>query len=100
MKYLLSLGLVVLLSNPFEIIAQNAMYKKEDMKRILETYSEIVVNMPGWEYKYTGNWVNTMTIEGDHTLTFSRGKVMHSYDLSKAVFIQEEGNYVKVWLSK
>lgn len=100
MKYLFALGLVVALSNPFNADAQNAMYKKEDMKRILETYNEIVVNMPGWEYKYVGNWVATMTIEGDHTLTFTRGKVTHSYDLSKAVFIQEEGSFVKVWLSK
>ncbi|MCF8463301.1 MAG: hypothetical protein K9G41_00555 [Flavobacteriales bacterium] len=98
MKYLLSLGLVVLLSNPFNLFAQDAMYKKEDLKRILETYNEVVINMPGWEYKYSGNWISTMTIEGNHTVTFTRGKVTHSYDMSKAIFIQEEGSFVKVWL--
>ncbi|MFM1875830.1 MAG: hypothetical protein RL266_1567 [Bacteroidota bacterium] len=100
MKYLFALGLVVALSNPFDVSAQTAMYGKDDLKRILETYNEIVINMPGWEYKYAGNWISTMQIEGDHTVTFTRGKVTHSYDLSKAVFIQEEGSFVKVWLGK
>lgn len=97
MKYLFSLGIVALLSNPFDSSAQ-AMYKKEDLKRILETYDEVVMNMPGWEYKYSGNWISTLTIEGDYTVAFTRGKVTHSYDLSKAIFIQEEGSFVKVWL--
>jgi len=99
MKYLFSFALVVLMAVSFDSSAQS-MHKKEDWKRILETYNEIVVFMPGWEYKYVGNWIATMTIEGDHTLTFTRGKVVHSYDLSKAVFIQEEGSYVKIWLGK
>ncbi len=97
MKYLFSLGIVALLSNPFDSSAQ-AMYKKEDLKRILETYDEVVMNMPGWEYKYSGNWISTLTIEGDYTVAFTRGKVTHSYDLSKAILIQEEGSFVKVWL--
>lgn len=100
MKYLFALGLMIALSNPFHANAQDAMYEKDDLKRILETYNEVIVNMQGWEYKYTGNWISTMTLEGDHTVTFTRGKVTHSYDLSKAVFIQEEGNYVKVWLGR
>ncbi|MBP9151041.1 MAG: hypothetical protein K9G46_12635 [Flavobacteriales bacterium] len=97
MKYLFSLGLVVILSNPFDLFAQ-AMYSKTDLKRILETYNEVIVNMPGWEYKYSGNWISSLTIEGDYTATFTRGKITHSYDLSKAIFIQEEGTFVKVWL--
>jgi len=97
MKYLLSLGLVVLLSNPFDLFAQEAMYPNDEFKKILDTYEEVVINMPGWEYKYSGNWKNTMTIEKDHALTFTRGKVVHSYDLGKVVFVQEEGNYVKLW---
>ena len=96
MKYLLSLGLVVLLSNPIESFAQDPLYPKAEFQKILETYDEIVVNMDGWEYKYSGNWTNTMSIDHDHALTFTRGKVTHSYDLSKVVFVQEEGNYVKL----
>lgn len=97
MKYLLTLGLAVLLSNPFDASAQ-AMYSKDDLKRILETYQEVIVHKQGWEYKYTGNWLSTMELKGDYTLTFSRGRVVHSYDLSRTTFIQEEGNYVKFWL--
>ncbi len=98
MKYLLSLGLVILLSNPFDASAQDAMYPNADFKKVLESYDEIIVVMPGFDYKYTGNWTNTMEITGNHALTFTRGKVTHSFDLSKVMFMQEEGNYVKLWL--
>jgi hypothetical protein len=97
MKYLLSLGLVLLLSNPFNASAQDALYSKADFEKILQTYSEVVVVIPGFDYKYVGNWLSTMEIVGDHTLVFSRGRVVHSYDLSKVVMVQEEGNYVKLW---
>ena len=96
MKYLLSLGIIILLSNPFESSAQDAMYSNVDFKKILETYNEIVIVMPGFDYKYTGNWTNTMEITGEHALTFTRGKVTHSYDLSKVVMVQEEGSYVRL----
>ena len=97
MKYLLSLGLIVLLSSPFDSQAQEALYSNADFKKILESYDEIVVVTNGFDYKYTGNWTNTMEIIGNHALTFTRGKVIHSFDLSKVVFVQEEGNYVKLW---
>jgi len=97
LKYLFTLGIVALLSNPFDIFAQEALYLKADFLKILETYDEVVVNMPGWEYKYTGNWKSAMAIERDRTLTFTRGKTVHSYDLGKVMFVQEEGTYVKLW---
>ncbi|MDB4656204.1 hypothetical protein OAE48_05070 [Flavobacteriales bacterium] len=97
MKYLLSLGLIVLLSNPFDSFAQDALYSNADFKEILESYDEIIVVMNGFDYKYTGNWTNTMEISGNHALSFTRGKVTHSFDLTKVVFVQEEGNYVKLW---
>ena len=97
MKYLLSLGLVLLLSNPFNASAQDALYSKADFEKILQTYNEVIVVIPGFDYKYSGNWLNSMEIVGDHTLVFSRGRVVHSFDLSKVAFVQEEGNYVKLW---
>ncbi len=97
MKYLLSLGLIVLLSNPFDSLAQDALYSNADFKKILDSYQEIVVVMDGFDYKYTGNWLSTMEVTGNHALTFNRGKVTHSFDLSKVIFVQEEGNYVKLW---
>jgi len=98
MKYLLSLGLIVLLSNPFDSLAQEAMYTNTEFQKVLESYDEIIVVMVGYDYKYTGNWTNTMEITGNHALTFTRGKVTHSYNLSRVTFMQEEGNYVKLWL--
>lgn len=98
MKYLLTLGLIFVLSNPFDSSAQEALYSKAEFETILQTYNEIVVIVPGFDYKYSGNWLNSMQIVGDHTLTFARGRVVHSYDLSKVVMVQEEGNYVKLWM--
>ncbi|MGB0368204.1 MAG: hypothetical protein ACPGU4_03360 [Flavobacteriales bacterium] len=97
MKYLFSLGLVLLLSNPFESSAQDALYSNADFKKILESYKEIIVITEGFDYKYAGNWLTSLEIKGNHALTFTRGKVTHSFDLSKVVFVQEEGNYVKLW---
>ena len=98
MKYLLSVALVLLLSNPFNASAQDALYSKADFEKIFQTYNEVVIIIPGFDYKYSGNWLSTMEIVGDHTLVFSRGRVIHSYDLSKVVMVQEENNYVKLWL--
>jgi len=98
MKYLLSVALVLLLSNPFNASAQDALYSKADFEKIFQTYNEVVIIIPGFDYKYSGNWLGTMEIVGDHTLVFSRGRVIHSYDLSKVVMVQEENNYVKLWL--
>ncbi|MFT5310506.1 MAG: hypothetical protein ACI8VL_001412 [Bacteroidia bacterium] len=100
MKYLLSLGLIVLLSNPFESFAQEAMYSNADFKKILESYKEIIVITEGFDYKYTGNWISTMEISGNHALTFTRGKVTHSFNLTRVVFVQEEGKYVKLWFKQ
>ncbi|MDP6908191.1 MAG: hypothetical protein QF371_01735 [Flavobacteriales bacterium] len=98
MKYLLSLGLVVLLSNPFSSSAQDAMYSNEDFKNILGVYNEVIVVMQGFDYKYTGNWITTMEVSGEHALSFTRGKVTHTFDLSRVMFMQQEGKWVKLWL--
>lgn len=97
MKYLLSLGLVLLLSNPFESFAQDMMYSKEEFLNKLTVVKEVQVNLQGYDYNYAGTWLQTMTIENEHTLTFTRGRVVHSYDLSKLTFLQEEGGYVRLW---
>lgn len=97
MKHLFSLALIFALAAPFTSFAQDAMYSKSEFEKILQTYNEVVVDMPGWNYKYSGNWLGTMQIVEDATLTFSRGRVVHSYDLKKVAFVQEEGNYVKLY---
>lgn len=98
MKYLFTVALAVLMSVSFSTQAQDALYSKADFEKILLTYNEVIVIIPGFDYKYSGNWLSSMQIVGDHTLTFARGRVVHSYDLSKVVMVQEEGNYVKLWM--
>jgi hypothetical protein len=87
-----------MMSLSFNSQAQDALYSKADFERILQAYDEVLIEMPGFNYKYSGNWLSTMQIVGDHALTFSRGRVVHSYDLSKVMFVQEEGRYVKLWM--
>ncbi len=98
MKYLFTIAVAILMSLSLDTQAQDAMYSKAQFEKIIQTYNEVVIEMPGFNYKYTGNWLNTAEIVGDHTLTFSRGRVVHSYDLSKCMFVQEEGGWVKLWL--
>jgi hypothetical protein len=73
------------------------MYSKDDFMKKLTAVKEIHVNMPGWEYTYGGAWTQTMVIENDYTLSFTRGNVTHSYDLRKITYLQEEGSYARLW---
>ncbi len=98
MKYLFSLGLVILLCNPFNSSAQDAMYSNDEFKKTLESYTEVIVTLEGFEYKYTGNWLTTMEINEKHALSFTRGKVTHTYNLANVAYMQEEGKWVKLWL--
>lgn len=97
-KYLFTLAITVFLMNPFDSSAQQAMYSKEQFETILKGHDEVIMIIEGFDYKYSGSWLNTMEIVGDHTLTFARGKVIHSYDLSKVKMVQEEGGWVKFWM--
>jgi hypothetical protein len=38
-----------------------------------------------------------MKLEDDNTLSFTRGRVKHTFDLRKVTFIQDEGRFIKVW---
>jgi hypothetical protein len=81
-----------------DVQAQDALYSKAEFEKILQGYDEIIVVMPGYDRTYDGVWLNSMQIVGDNTLTFSRGRVVHSFDLRTCMFVQEEGRYVKLWL--
>ena len=100
MKTLLFILTLVFAGFTFSATAQDPLYSNEDFKKILDSYNEIIVVMDGFDYKYTGNWVTTMEISGNHALSFTRGKVTHSFDLSKVTFVQEEGNWVKLWMTR
>jgi len=98
MKYLFTIALAAMMSFSMESVAQDALYSKEQFEKILQSHNEVIVLINGFEYKYTGSWLTTMEIVNEHTLTFARGRVVHSYDLSKVVMVQEEGGWVKLWL--
>lgn len=98
MKYLFAVALAGLMTISFNSQAQDALYSKAEFEKILQGYDEIVVVMPGYDRSYSGVWLNTMDIVGENTLTFSRGRVVHSFDLRTCMFVQEEGRYVKLWL--
>jgi hypothetical protein len=98
MKYLFTIALAAMMAVSFNSQAQEALYSKAEFEKILKGYDEVIVVMPGYDRSYEGVWLNSMEIVGDHTLTFSRGRVVHSFDLSKCMFVQEEGRYVKLWL--
>ena len=82
----------------FNTQAQDALYSKAEFEKILQGYDEVIVVMPGYDRTYNGVWLNSMEIVGENTLTFARGRVVHSFDLRTCMFVQEEGRYVKLWL--
>ena len=100
MKRFLIILSVVFLGLSSAVNAQDPLYSNEDFKKMLDSYSEVIVVMDGFDYKYTGNWKTTMEIKGNHALVFTRGKVTHSFDLTKVTFVQEEGHWVKLWLTR
>lgn len=98
MKYLFSIALIATMFLSFDVKAQDAIYSKAEFEKILKGYDEIIVVMPGYDRGYDGVWLNSMEIVGESTLTFARGRVVHSFDLRTCMFVQEEGRYVKLWL--
>lgn len=97
-KILLASTLFVALT--LTAMAQNApIYGSEKLYETLTKVTEVVVKMPGFEYQYVGEWLNMMKLEDANTISFSRGRVKHSFDLRRIVFIQDEGRYVKLWLN-
>lgn len=41
-----------------------------------------------------------MKLEDANTVSYTRKRVQHSYDLRKVAMIQDEGRYIKLWLRK
>ncbi len=79
------------------LFAQNSpLYSGKTLFDKFSTNSEVIVNAPGYEYKYSGDWLRFMKLENDNVISFSRGRVTHHFDMRRVVSIQEEGNFVKV----
>jgi len=90
--FTLVLGISTLLAQNSPIYAGKVLFDK------FAANSEVILNITGFEYKYSGDWLRFMKLENDNVISFSRGRVTHHYDIRKVVLLQEEGNFVKVFI--
>lgn len=100
MKKILIPALALMLIGSSGLIAQNSPLLGSGQKvyELLSRTNEVVVHMPGFEYQYVGDWLGGMKLEDENTISFTRGRVKHTFDLRKVALIQDEGRFIKVWL--
>ncbi|MCF8258251.1 MAG: hypothetical protein K9J06_11895 [Flavobacteriales bacterium] len=99
MKKLLLTSVLALTLGVVAAFAQNSpIYTSKVLFDKFAANSEVIININGYEYKYAGDWLRFMKIENDNVISFSRGRVAHHYDIRKIVLIQEEGNFLKVFI--
>ncbi|MBP6390061.1 MAG: hypothetical protein KA175_17535 [Flavobacteriales bacterium] len=68
-------------------------------QRLLELFGkvdQVIMIVPGFEYTYNGEWLRGMKLEDPNTISFTRGKVVHYYDLRHITMVQDEGGYIRV----
>ncbi len=81
------------------LMAQNSpLYSGKDLFDKFTGTSEVIMDVQGFSYKYSGDWLRFMKLENDNAISFSRGRVTHHYDLRRVVLLQEEGSFVKVFV--
>lgn len=99
MKKFLITSVLTLVLGISTLLAQNSpIYPGKVLFDKFAANSEVIVNITGFEYKYAGDWLRFMKLENDNVISFSRGRVAHQYDIGKIVLLQEEGNFVKVFI--
>jgi hypothetical protein len=99
MKKLLFTSLIALFFCISTSIAQNApIYSGKVIFDKFAANSEVIMDIPGFTYKYSGDWLRFMKLENDNVISFSRGRVTHHYDIRKIVVLQEEGTFIKVFM--
>jgi len=99
MKKLLLTSIFTLALGVSTLLAQNSpIYPGKVLFDKFAANSEVIVNITGFEYKYAGDWLRFMKLENDNVISFSRGRVTHQYDIRKIVLLQEEGNFIKVFI--
>lgn len=64
-----------------------------------ETCSEVVMISAGLEKKYTGVWFENVRIE-DGYLVFTKGTLVHRWNMEKFVFIEENSKYFRIYLEQ
>lgn len=99
MKRLLVPAMALMLWGTMDVSAQSGPILGSGQKvyELLSRTNEVVIHMPGYEYQYVGDWLGGMKLEDDNTISFTRGRVKHTFDLRKVAFIQDEGRFIKVW---
>lgn len=81
------------------VSAQNSpLLKGKDMYDRFAATGQVEVDVQGFNYKYSGDWLRFMKLENENTISFSRGNVTHSFDLRRVVLLQEERNFIKVFI--
>ncbi|MFT4524592.1 MAG: hypothetical protein ACI85F_000738 [Bacteroidia bacterium] len=80
--------------------AQDPLYSNSDFEKLLKSHASIIIEMEGFGYKYSGSWIADMEISGNHALVFTQDNITHSFDISKVILIQEEGEMVRLWFAR
>ncbi len=97
MKRSLFLFLVSAMISSAAAIAQNSpLYSGKELYDRFAATNQVEVDVQGFNYKYSGDWLRFMKLENDNTISFSRGSVTHSFDLRRVVLLQEERSFIKV----
>jgi len=99
MRNFISTTALLLTLGTMTALGQNApMLKGKDMYDRFAASSEVIMDVQGFTYKYSGDWLRFMKLDNDNAISFSRGTVTHTYDIRRAVLMQEERNFIKVFI--
>jgi hypothetical protein len=99
MRNIIIATVISLLSCIGSVSGQNApLLKGKDLYDRFAATSLVEVDVQGFNYKYSGDWLRFMKLENENTISFSRGSVTHSFDLRRVVLLQEERSFIKVFI--
>ncbi|MBK8341193.1 MAG: hypothetical protein IPK99_14885 [Flavobacteriales bacterium] len=94
--FLLAAAFALLTALPSLYAQEGPMLSGQRLVELFTKVNEVVFIVPGFEYNYNGEWLRGMKLEDNNTISFTRGKVVHYYDLRKIVLVQDEGAYIRV----
>lgn len=99
MKKVILTTILALFLGISSLLAQNTpIYSGKDIFDKFSATSQVTMEVQGFTYKYSGDWLRFMKLENDNTISFSRGRVTHHYDLRRMVLIQEEVNFIRAFI--
>ena len=95
-QLLLGAAFALLTTLPTACAQEGPLLSGQRLVELFTKVNEVVFIVPGFEYNYNGEWLRGMKLEDNNTISFTRGKVVHYYDLRKIVLVQAEGAYIRV----